>query len=166
MHQVGPQIGVATLRDPPELHASAGAGLAWHQPEEGRELPPAPELPPVAEGGRQGRRGKRADPGDGRQAPTHSVAAVPLPHLPVELGDPVAQLLQHRHQYQQRLARHRRQARVGRILHHGDQVRDPGPVLWRGHADLVPKHVRANAPITPLPPKRRGRPLKQRRNDA
>ena len=70
------------------LHAPAGAGLARHQPEEGRELPPVPELPPVAEGGRQGRRGERADPGDGRQALAHRRGAMPLPHFPVEVGEP------------------------------------------------------------------------------
>lgn len=33
----------------------------------------------------------------------------------------------------------------------------------RSHTDLIPEHTRTNAPITPLPPpKRRGRPPKNR----
>ena len=36
----------------------------------------------------------------------------------------------------------------------------------RKHADLIPEHVRENAPITPPPPpKKRGRPKKQTRTD-
>ena len=59
-------------------------------------------------------------------------------------------------------------ALLDRLLHHAVVIQIEGASYrLRGHADLVPEHVRANAPITPPPPpKRRGRPPKQRRNDA
>ena len=59
-------------------------------------------------------------------------------------------------------------ALLDRLLHHAVVILIEGASYrLRGHADLVPEHVRANAPIAPPPPpKRRGRPPKQRRNDA
>lgn len=59
-------------------------------------------------------------------------------------------------------------ALLDRLLHHAVVIQIEGASYrLRGHADLVPEHVRANAPIAPPPPpKRRGRPPKQRRNDA
>jgi len=49
-----------------------------------------------------------------------------------------------------------------RRLHHAALVQIEGASYrLRGNADLIPKHVRANAPITPPPsPKRRGLPPK------
>ena len=54
------------------------------------------------------------------------------------------------------------------LLHHAVVIQIEGTSYrWRGHTDLIPEHVRTNAPISPPPPpKRRGRPSKQRRNDA
>ena len=52
-------------------------------------------------------------------------------------------------------------------LHHAVVVRIEGASYRPGkHADLIPEHVRANAPITPPPaPKKRGRPKKETRTD-
>jgi DNA replication protein DnaC len=54
-------------------------------------------------------------------------------------------------------------ALLDRPLHHAVVVQIEGASYrLRGHTDLVPEHVRANAPITPPPPpKRRGRPKKE-----
>ena len=53
-------------------------------------------------------------------------------------------------------------ALLDRLLHHAVVIQIEGASYrLRAHADLIPEHVRANAPITPLPPpKRRGRPPK------
>lgn len=53
-------------------------------------------------------------------------------------------------------------ALLDRLLHHAVVVQIEGASYrLRAHADLIPEHVRANAPITPPPaPKRRGRPPK------
>ncbi|MEO0994935.1 MAG: IS21-like element helper ATPase IstB [Pseudomonadota bacterium] len=58
-------------------------------------------------------------------------------------------------------------ALLDRLLHHAVVVQIEGASYrLRGHADLIPEHVRANAPITPPPaPKRRGRPPKNRSLD-
>ena len=53
-------------------------------------------------------------------------------------------------------------ALLDRLLHHAVFVQIEGASYrLRAHTDLVPEHVRANAPITPPPPpKQRGRPRK------
>lgn len=53
-------------------------------------------------------------------------------------------------------------ALLDRLLHHAVVVQIEGASYrLRGHADLIPDHVRSNARITPPPPpKRRGRPPK------
>src|SRR6056297_3437951 len=53
-------------------------------------------------------------------------------------------------------------ALLDRLLHHAVVIQIEGASYrLRSHADLIPEHVRANAPITPPPPpKRRGRPPK------
>jgi DNA replication protein DnaC len=53
-------------------------------------------------------------------------------------------------------------ALLDRLLHHAVVIQIEGASYrLRQHADLVPEHVRANAPIAPPPPpKRRGRPPK------
>lgn len=58
-------------------------------------------------------------------------------------------------------------ALLDRLLHHAVVVQIEGASYrLRRHADLIPEHVRANAPITPPPPpKRRGRPPKNRSAD-
>ena len=58
-------------------------------------------------------------------------------------------------------------ALLDRLLHHAVVIQIEGnSYRLRSHADLVPEHVRANAPIAPPPPpKRRGRPPKPRRSD-
>lgn len=58
-------------------------------------------------------------------------------------------------------------ALLDRLLHHAVVVQIEGASYrLRGHADLIPEHVRSNAPITPPPPpKRRGRPPKNGRAD-
>jgi DNA replication protein DnaC len=58
-------------------------------------------------------------------------------------------------------------ALLDRLLHHAVVVQIEGASYrLRGHADLIPEHVRANAPIAPPPPpKRRGRPPKNRSLD-
>ena len=58
-------------------------------------------------------------------------------------------------------------ALLDRLLHHAVVVQIEGASYrLRRHADLIPEHVRANAPITPPPPpKRRGRPPKNRSVD-
>ncbi len=58
-------------------------------------------------------------------------------------------------------------ALLDRLLHHAVVVRIEGASCRPGkHADLIPEHVRANAPITPPPPpKKRGRPRKEIRTD-
>jgi len=58
-------------------------------------------------------------------------------------------------------------ALLDRLLHHAVVVQIEGASYrLRGHADLVPEHVRANAPITPPPPpKKRGRPKKETTTD-
>ena len=55
-------------------------------------------------------------------------------------------------------------ALLDRLLHHAVVIQIEGASYrLRGHADLIPEHVRANAPITPPPPpKRRGRPRKNK----
>jgi DNA replication protein DnaC len=57
-------------------------------------------------------------------------------------------------------------ALLDRLLHHAVVVQIEGASYrLRSHADLIPEHVRANAPITPPPPpRRRGRPPKNRSN--
>ena len=47
-----------------------------------------------------------------------------------------------------------------RLLHHAVVIHIEGASYrLREHTDLIPEHVRANAPISPPPaPKRRGRP--------
>lgn len=59
-------------------------------------------------------------------------------------------------------------ALLDRLLHHAVVVQIEGASYrLRAHADLVPEHVRANAPINPPPPPRkRGRPGKKLRADA
>ena len=54
-------------------------------------------------------------------------------------------------------------ALLDRLLHHGVVIQIEGASYrLREHADLIPEHVRANAPITPPPPpRRRGRPPKR-----
>ena len=54
-------------------------------------------------------------------------------------------------------------ALLDRLLHHAVVVQIEGTSYrLRAHADLIPEHVRTNAPITPPPPpKRRGRPPKK-----
>ncbi len=58
-------------------------------------------------------------------------------------------------------------ALLDRLLHHAVVVQIEGASYrLRGHSDLMPEHLRANAPITPPPaPKRRGRPPKNGRAD-
>ncbi|WP_420337013.1 IS21-like element helper ATPase IstB [Roseibium sp.] len=58
-------------------------------------------------------------------------------------------------------------ALLDRLLHHAVVVQIEGASYrLRSHADLIPEHVRANAPISPPPPpKKRGRPAKTRSND-
>lgn len=53
-------------------------------------------------------------------------------------------------------------ALLDRLLHHAVVIQIEGASYrLRSHADLIPEHVRANAPIAPPPPpKRRGRPPK------
>lgn len=53
-------------------------------------------------------------------------------------------------------------ALLDRLLHHAVVIQIEGASYrLRGHSDLIPEHVRANAPISPPPPpKRRGRPPK------
>ncbi|WP_238370379.1 IS21-like element helper ATPase IstB [Heliomarina baculiformis] len=53
-------------------------------------------------------------------------------------------------------------ALLDRLLHHAVVIQIEGASYrLRAHADLIPEHVRANAPISsPPPPKRRGRPPK------
>ena len=53
------------------------------------------------------------------------------------------------------------------LLHHAIVVQIEGASYrLRAHADLIPEHIRANAPITPPPPpKRRGRPAKKETAD-
>ncbi len=54
-------------------------------------------------------------------------------------------------------------ALLDRLLHHAIVIQIEGASYrLRGHADLIPEHIRQNAPITPPPPpKRRGRPAKK-----
>ncbi len=58
-------------------------------------------------------------------------------------------------------------ALLDRLLHHAIVVQIEGASYrLRGHTDLIPEHVRANAHITQPPaPKRRGRPPKNGRAD-
>lgn len=58
-------------------------------------------------------------------------------------------------------------ALLDRLLHHAVVVQIEGASYrLRSHADLIPEHVRANAPISPPPPpKKRGRQAKTRSND-
>jgi len=55
-------------------------------------------------------------------------------------------------------------ALLDRLLHHAVVIQIEGASYrLRAHADLIPEHVRANAPITPPPPpQKRGRPRKNR----
>lgn len=57
-------------------------------------------------------------------------------------------------------------ALLDRLLHHAIVVQIEGASYrLRSHADLIPEHVRTNAPISPPPPKRRrGRPPKKQEN--
>jgi DNA replication protein DnaC len=57
-------------------------------------------------------------------------------------------------------------ALLDRLLHHAVVIQIEGASYrLRAHADLIPEHVRANAPITPPPAKkRRGRPPKNGAN--
>jgi len=54
-------------------------------------------------------------------------------------------------------------ALLDRLLHHAIVVQIEGASYrLRAHGDLIPEHIRANAPINPPPPpKRRGRPAKK-----
>ena len=57
-------------------------------------------------------------------------------------------------------------ALLDRLLHHAVVIQIEGASYrLREHTDLIPEHVRANAPIaSPPPPKRRGRPPKRTAN--
>jgi DNA replication protein DnaC len=59
-------------------------------------------------------------------------------------------------------------ALLDRLLHHAVVLQIEGASYrLRGHADLIPEHVRSKAPISPPPPpKRRGRPPKARNGAA
>lgn len=59
-------------------------------------------------------------------------------------------------------------ALLDRLLHHAVVLQIEGASYrLRSHADLIPEHVRSNAPITPPPPpKRRGRPPKNKNGAA
>lgn len=59
-------------------------------------------------------------------------------------------------------------ALLDRLLHHAVVIQIQGASYrLRSHADLIPGHVGANAPITPPPPpKRRVRPPKARNGAA
>ena len=59
-------------------------------------------------------------------------------------------------------------ALLDRLLHHAVVIQIEGASYrLRGHADLIPEHIRENAPITPPPPpKKRGRPKRERSTDA
>ena len=59
-------------------------------------------------------------------------------------------------------------ALLDRLLHHAVVVQIEGSSYrLRQHAELIPEHIRANAPISPPPPARkRGRPSKKGENDA
>jgi len=59
-------------------------------------------------------------------------------------------------------------ALLDRLLHHAVVIQIEGASYrLRAHADLIPEHVRANAPISPPPPpRRRGRPPKARNGAA
>ena len=56
---------------------------------------------------------------------------------------------------------------LDRLLHHAVVIQIEGASYrLRKHADLIPEHVRANAPIAPPPPpKRRGRPRGKRTSE-
>jgi hypothetical protein len=57
-------------------------------------------------------------------------------------------------------------ALLDRLLHHAVVIHIEGASYrLRAHADLIPEHARAHAAITPPPPKRRGRPPKNRSAD-
>jgi len=58
-------------------------------------------------------------------------------------------------------------ALLDRLLHHAIVVQIEGASYrLRAHGDLIPEHIRQNAPITPPPPpKRRGRPAKKETAD-
>ena len=58
-------------------------------------------------------------------------------------------------------------ALLDRLLHHAIVVQIEGASYrLRAHADLMPEHLRSNAPISPPPaPKRRGRPPKKEKVD-
>ena len=59
-------------------------------------------------------------------------------------------------------------ALLDRLLHHAVVIQIEGASYrLRGHAALIPEHIRENAPITPPPPpKKRGRPKRARSTDA
>ena len=60
-------------------------------------------------------------------------------------------------------------ALLDRLLHHAGVIQIEGASYrLRNHADLIPEHVRATAPITPPPPpkRRRGRPRKEGSDEA
>jgi len=59
-------------------------------------------------------------------------------------------------------------ALLDRLLHHAVVIQIEGASYrLRAHADLIPEHVRANAPLSPPPPpKRRGRPPKLKNGTA
>ncbi len=54
-------------------------------------------------------------------------------------------------------------ALLDRLLHHAVVIHIEGASYrLRAHADLIPEHIRENAPIAPPPPpKKRGRPKKE-----
>ena len=58
-------------------------------------------------------------------------------------------------------------ALLDRLLHHAIVIQIEGAGFrLRQHADLIPEHIRANAPISPPPlPKKRGRPSRKRSCD-
>ena len=58
-------------------------------------------------------------------------------------------------------------ALLDRLLHHAVVIHIEGArYRLREHTDLIPEHVRANAPISPPPaPKRRGRPPRNKQQN-
>ena len=151
--QQGAQVTVASLGDTERAHPPAGAPVARHQAEPGRELPARAERCRIAHRGDGCRRREHADTGDLGNPPAGRVVPVPLRKATLDLIDLLIQPIQSRPLLAQCVHHHRRPdapraARAHRACHAAVPLgRTPSP--RRTHPEA--REARCSAPCGTSP---------------